>query len=337
MKDRAAFDPEWRVRTYLHERGLERRLLRLTPLTPDASERRYIRASLTGGQSVVLALYPDAIEYDAMPFSSICALLREMAIPVPAVLGHSDVLGVVALEDLGDTTLQAHLEHAQPGERARRYREAVELIVRIQARGAAHATGGAACYALAFDEDKLTWELDFFVQHFLEAYRGASLPSTARQTLSAEWRAIAADLAAESRVLCHRDFHSRNLMVHRDHLHVIDFQDARLGPDTYDLASLLRDAYVDVTDEERASLIHLFLEGTGRQSAEAFAPRFDLMSVQRNLKALGTFGYQATSRGNAAYVPYMSRTLTYLRTPLHERERFSRLRNLLSSILPELL
>ncbi len=336
MRPQREIDLEWRVRAYLHERGLERRLLRLVPLTPDASDRRYVRAVLTGSQSVVLAVYPDAIEYGAMPFTSVCGLLREMGVPVPVVLGHSDTLGVVALEDLGDVTLQTDLEHASPEERASRYLEAVELVVRIQQQGAGHAAGGAVCYTLAFDEEKLTWELDFFRQHFLEAYRAVTLSAAGQATLKAEWKAIASDLASEPRVLCHRDFHSRNLMVHAGHLHVIDFQDARLGPDTYDLASLLRDSYVDVSEEERAPLIALYLERTGNRPLDAFLPRFDLMSVQRNLKALGTFGYQATARGNGSYVPYMSRTLAYVRAPLHQHARFSRLRELLAGYLPEL-
>jgi aminoglycoside/choline kinase family phosphotransferase len=336
MADRADIEPEWRVRAYLHERGLERRLIRLTPLTPDASDRRYVRATLTGGQTVVLAVYPEAIEYDAMPFSGICSLLREMTVPVPAVLGHSDILGIVALEDLGDLTLQAHLERAQTGERERRYKEAIDLIVRLQQRGAQHSESGRVCYELAFDVEKLTWELDFFVQHFLEGYRGARLTPAERQALSEEWHAIAGELASEPRVLCHRDFHSRNLMLHAGQLHVIDFQDARLGPDTYDLASLLRDAYVDVTEEERASLVAYFLELADKGPIDRFVARFDLMSVQRNLKALGTFGYQATVRGNAAYVPYMTRTLAYARSPLRHYSRFARLRETLSTHVPEL-
>src|SRR6185295_6505679 len=105
-------------------------------------------------------------------------------------------------------------------------------------------------------------------------------------------------LAAEPRVLCHRDYHSRNLMVRGRELYIIDFQDARQGPDTYDLVSLLRDSYVDLADGVVNDLIAYFLAITQRPPGPAgeFRRRFDLMALQRNLKALGTFGFQTMSR-----------------------------------------
>ena len=117
-----------------------------------------------------------------------------------------------------------------------------------------------------------------------------------RAALDAEWRSIVAELAAEPRVLCHRDYHSRNLMMRDGSLYIIDFQDARMGPDTYDLVSLLRDSYVDIGDRELDELIAYFLalkaRTPGDTDAQEFRRRFDLMALQRNLKALGTFGYQ---------------------------------------------
>src|SRR6185436_15539335 len=104
-------------------------------------------------------------------------------------------------------------------------------------------------FGIAFDRDKLMWELNFFVKHFLEAYRGLDVSAAARSALDAEWTSITTELAGEPRVLCHRDYHSRNLMVHAGRLYMIDFQDARMGPDTYDLASLLRDSYVDLSED----------------------------------------------------------------------------------------
>ena len=113
-------------------------------------------------------------------------------------------------------------------------------------------------------------------------------------------------------------------MLHDGRLYLIDFQDARLGPDTYDLVSLLRDSYVDLNDLEVDDLIAYFLalkKTTPAQSAE-FRRRFDLMALQRNLKALGTFGYQTTTRGNTVYIQYIPRTLRYVRTNLLKYERF---------------
>ncbi len=169
-------------------------------------------------------------------------------------------------------------------------------------------------YGIAFDVEKLTWEMNFFLKHFLEAYCRATLTPSIRTALSAELGAVVRDLAAMPRVLCHRDYHSRNLMLTAGRLHVIDFQDARLGPDTYDLASLVRDSYVDLPDQTFQALLDHYLAVTGRPGdAEAFRERFDLMSLQRNLKALGTFGYQTTARGNPVYVQYIPRTMRYAR------------------------
>jgi aminoglycoside/choline kinase family phosphotransferase len=138
-------------------------------------------------------------------------------------------------------------------------------------------------------------------------------------------------------VLCHRDYHSRNLMLRGDHLVIIDFQDARLGPDTYDLVSLLRDSYVDLPWATVDDLIAYFLALQGRSAdREEFRRRFDLMALQRNMKALGTFGYQTVARGNPVYIQYMPRTLNYVRENLHRYPRFERLGGLLAEHIPEL-
>ena len=121
-------------------------------------------------------------------------------------------------------------------------------------------------------------------------------------------------------MLCHRDYHSRNLMLHDGSLYIIDFQDARMGPDTYDLASLLRDSYVDLTAQQVDELIAYFLALTAaaaaRRTTAEFRRRFDLMALQRNLKALGTFGYMTTSRNNTVYIQYIPRTLAYVQANL---------------------
>src|SRR5436190_13969752 len=155
---------------------------------------------------------------------------------------------------------------------------------------------------MAFDVEKLTWELEYFVRHFVEGYRGIVLPASQRAVLAEEWSAVVEELASEVRVLCHRDYHSRNLMLHDGSLYIIDFQDARLGPDTYDLVSLLRDSYVDIGDRDLDELVAYFLALKGGHDEQEFRRRFDLMALQRNLKALGTFGYQTAVRRNPVYI-----------------------------------
>src|SRR5712692_7575329 len=326
-----------RIGRYLRESGLADRHARVVPLTGDASDRKYFRIIPAEGASIVLALHAGPIEFATLPFAHVAGLLQQVPLPVPLVLDHSDALGIIALQDLGDVTLQAHLGAATPAEHAALYRQAVALIELLQRRGAELASDEHLPFRMAFDVEKLTWELDFFVRHFVEGYRAVALSSAARAALGEEWTAIVGELAAEPRVLCHRDYHSRNLMLHQDSLYIIDFQDARMGPDTYDLVSLLRDSYVDITGAQTDDLIAFFLALKGGvQDDQEFRRRFDLMALQRNLKALGTFGYQTAVRRNPVYIQYIPRTLRYARVNLEKYPRFTRLRELLAEHIEEL-
>jgi aminoglycoside/choline kinase family phosphotransferase len=325
-----------RIVQYLRDSRLAPSGARVVPLTGDASDRKYFRAIPPDGPSFVLALHSGPIEFDSLPFANVAVLLRQIPLPVPAVLDHSDALGILALEDLGDVTLQAHLGAASPAEHAALYRQAVAFLELLQRRGAQLASDEHLPYRMAFDVEKLTWELEYFVRHFIEGYRGVALSPAERGELAAEWSPIVDELASEPRVLCHRDYHSRNLMLHDGSLYIIDFQDARLGPDTYDLVSLLRDSYVDITDDQLDDLIAYFLALKRIKPADEFRRRFDLMALQRNLKALGTFGYQTAVRRNPVYIQYIPRTLKYARTNLERYSRFARLRELLAEHIEEL-
>jgi N-acetylmuramate 1-kinase len=332
-----AQDP--RIDQFLLDTGIDADA-RILPLTGDASDRRYFRVLVRSEASQVLALHTGPIEFETLPFVNVARLLSEMPVPVPRILAHSNRLGIIALQDLGDVTLQAHLGAASPAEHAALYRQAVSFIDVLQRRGHELESPQYLPYSVAFDVEKLTWELQFFTKHFLEGYRGAALTDASRDALTAEYATIAGELASEPRVLCHRDYHSRNLMLHEGSLYIIDFQDARMGPDTYDLVSLLRDSYVDFTEQQVEELIAFFLAlhgtYTGPVDGDEFRARFDLMALQRNLKALGTFGYQTLTRGNTVYIQYIPRTLNYVRANLSKYPRFQRLRDLLAEHVEEL-
>ncbi len=325
-----------RVLCYMERSPLFGPQARAIPLTGDASDRRYFRVLEADKPSTVLALHSAPFDFDTLPFVNVARLFAEATLPIPAIQDHADDLGVLALDDLGDVTLQAHLGVAAL-EHRRLYREAVSYIEVLQRRGRELASDRYIPYTLAFDVEKLQWEMDFFLKHFLEGYRGVTLTPAEREAIRDELRPIVEELAAEPRVLCHRDYHSRNLMLNRGRLFIIDFQDARLGPDTYDLVSLLRDSYVDFTEEAVADLIAYFLAllGQGASYEADFERRFDLMSVQRNLKALGTFGYQTAVRQNPVYIQYIPRTLRYVQRNLKRYPRFARLRELLARHVEE--
>jgi len=324
-----------KISGYLDRHGVQ--ASRIVPLTGDASDRRYFRVLSKDGDPFVLAVHAAPFDYAALPFVNTAELFAAMPVPVPRILGHAADLGVLALEDLGDVTLQAHVGAAPAAQHAALYRQAVAFIDVFQRRGRELAAPAYLPYGIAFDRDKLTWELDFFLKHFLEAYRGILFATREREALRAECARIIDELAEEPRVLCHRDYHSRNLMWRDGRLCIIDFQDARLGPDTYDLASLLRDSYVDLPEQVVDELIAYFLALQGRSvEAVEFRRRFDLMALQRNLKALGTFGYQTTSRRNPVYIQYIPRTLKYVRENLQKYPRFASLAALLARHVEEL-
>jgi len=329
-------DVRERIDRYLRDSRLADAAARVVPLTGDASDRKYFRVIPSDGPSIVLALHAGSIEFETLPFANVAGLLLQVPLPVPAVLDHSNPLGIIVLQDLGDVTLQAHLGAAPPTEHAALYRQAVAFVEMLQRRGAELHSDAYLPYRMAFDVEKLTWELEYFVRHFVQGYRGVELPSADRAALAQEFAAIVEELAGEPRVLCHRDYHSRNLMLHDGSLYIIDFQDARLGPDTYDLVSLLRDSYVDIGERQLDDLIAYFLALKSVADEHEFRRRFDLMALQRNLKALGTFGYQTSVRRNPVYIQYMPRTLKYAATNLEKYSRFARLRELLAAHIEEL-
>ncbi len=324
-----------RVRQYLQRAGLPPDTA-TTALAGDASTRRYVRVSEPTRGSRMLLVHAAPIDLETLPFLNVVDLLEQMHVRVPAIVGSEPDLGILVIEDLGDVTLQDYLQDASDDDRTRRYVEAVALIGRMQQGARDLASSRYLPFGLAFDVEKLSWELDFFLEHFLVRHRSVALPADRRSALGDEFAQLATELAAEPRVFCHRDYHSRNLMWYRGALCVIDFQDARMGPDTYDLVSLLRDSYVDHGREFVEQMIDAFLAVLPNSRRRDFGRRFDVMSVQRHLKALGTFGYQAAVAGTTRYQGDVPRTLGYLRDVFDRHSRFDRLRALLAPSVPEL-
>jgi len=170
-----------RITQFLRQSGLATERARVVPLTGDASDRRYFRIIPADGPPFVLALHASTIDFAALPFANVSTLLQEVPLPVPVILGHSDELGIVALQDLGDVTLQAHLGAAPLTEHIALYRQAVAFIEPLQRRGADLESSRFIPYSIAFDVEKLAWELNFFLKHFVEGYRGSrSTPSRRR-------------------------------------------------------------------------------------------------------------------------------------------------------------
>jgi aminoglycoside/choline kinase family phosphotransferase len=307
----------------------------LVELAGDASDRRYVRFRTPNAETRLLLVHREPFDAERLPFINVAQLFGEIPVAVPAILGVAGDLGILELEDLGDTTLESRLLVSDRDTRRAHYRRAAELIALIQERGRVLASSRFVPYGLAFDREKLGEELDFFVEHFVIGHRKTTLTDDEREELANELQRLTVTLAAEPRVLCHRDFHSRNLMLRHDELYVIDFQDARLGPDTYDLVSLLRDAYVDVDEALADDALGHYFDALGLSEPPDFRTRYDRMAIQRHLKALGTFGYQAETMGTTRYADAVPRTLTYLRQVLGRNDDAERLHVLLARHIPE--
>jgi aminoglycoside/choline kinase family phosphotransferase len=288
----------------------------LTEVAGDASTRRFFRAR-SGGLSAILMVHGTPLGEDAPLFSN-HRILSTIGAPVPAILGRECALGLVLVEDFGDVTLQRHLEAGGRPDAAGLYGQACDIVGLLR-RGTGAVLPGdfAACNAL--DRERFLFELDHFERFFVRAYRGLTPGGAAQARLRVFYEDIASACDRLPKVYCHRDFQSRNLMVLGGRLRVIDFQDARMGPYTYDAASLLRDSSLDLpedlVDAMRDRLLPAIAAPFGI-GPEEFRADFDLMALQRNIKDLGTFGYMATARGRRDYLDYVPRTIASIRRTL---------------------
>jgi hypothetical protein len=305
------------------------------PLTGDASTRQYFRLTLLAGQTYVVAHYPESIDPLNHPFCQTTRLLQAAGVPVPQIIDVDGINRLMLQDDLGDLRLQDWLPTANEEEHRQAYQEAIDLVLQIQAATPLAAEMNCVAAHLAFDEEKLGWELRFFYTNFFEKYLNCQPDSTLKAALFDEFTAIAQELASAHRVLCHRDFHSRNLMMHQGRQYVIDHQDARMGPVSYDLASLLGDPYVDLSDQFVQEMYDYFIEHRSRHnpntpnpswSAE-FEKEYRLMAVQRLLKATGTYSYQMAVMSNDVYLPYIPRALRGAMSAMQRLGRFTAIRS----------
>jgi len=326
------------------------------PLSGDASNRRYFRLELAGGPPHTLVLMqlssPEAFKQSEeavsggappvteLPFVNILAHLTKAGAPVPALHYYDQTAGLLYLEDLGDVTLAAATENAAGSETPALYRQAIDILVRLHLNATFPADPSCLAFGRAFDVPLLMWEFDHFIEYGIEKRAGKALPEGDRQLIRAEMRKLAEVIAGQPRVFTHRDYHSRNLMVQDERIRVIDFQDALMGPASYDLASLLRDSYLSLDEELVDELVVRYLEERAKAGAPldrvAFMRLFDMTSIQRNLKAAGRFVYILLEKNNDRYLPYIPRTLGYVKRNFERYRNLHPLRKALARYVPEL-
>jgi aminoglycoside/choline kinase family phosphotransferase len=301
---------------------------RVERLTGDASVRDYFRVH-TGTKTWILCIDANfiGIPLKEYPFHIVHRLFTGRKIPVPTVYFTDEKNGLLLLEDGGDEHLQDVYRTMNRDEIVDIFRELIDIMIRIQfTRG----DTGSIPFSLSFDVDKLMFEFDFFIEHTLLNYFQSKITERDLKTLRAEFVKISKILnQPECFVLNHRDYHSRNVLLPKGRPFIIDFQDARMGLPQYDAVSLLRDEYL-VLEEDVVQILKDFHFEKLREmdyhkmSREEYEFFFDIMGFQRNVKALGTFGFQITSCRNKVYEPYITPGLNYLADYIHRRDELKK-------------
>jgi N-acetylmuramate 1-kinase len=257
---------------------------------------------------------------DVGPYLEIAGMLGRIGVHAPRVLHINRADGFLLLTDLGSTTYLEALSEASTDGRSDAscidalYEDAIVALLRIQARG-----GEFAPQLPPYDAKLLRAEVGLFPEWFLGRHLGIALDSARVSALAQAFDLLVESALAQPRVFVHRDYHSRNLMLCRgDNPGILDFQDAVHGPLTYDLVSLLRDCYLAWPQErvERwAERFHrgLLEAGVARVGdPQRFLRWFDLMGVQRHLKAIGIFARLWHRDGKSGYLADIPRTLGYV-------------------------
>jgi hypothetical protein len=304
----------------------------VVPLAGDASSRRYYRVFLKAADapSSIIAMelpagagLPLSSEELAifkqqpreLPFLNVHRLLSHIGVKVPAIYGHWQDEHMLLLEDLGDTALWDRVQGLADQDVLNWYQKAIDELLIIHTRGTRSRDNSCVAFQQRFDAKLYLWEFEHFIEWGLEKRPGAKISAAAIAALRKTFAEIAAILERRSDCLSHRDYHSWNLMIHDDAVHVIDFQDALLAPAQYDLASLLNDRVTDTVVrpllEER--LVHYYIDKRraidgGAIDGGEFFEIYRLSAIQRDLKVIGRFYYLDLVKGKSGYKKFIPPT-----------------------------
>lgn len=310
-----------------HEQGLSPSEGSLALIAGDASDRKFYRLQSAGLNAICMKFPKWNGGYGGDPLSwlGMHSALIGIGIPVPQVLCVDEQNACIWTEDFGDQFLNHWLGNQTLDENnpdcrptLSLYKEALELLVQTQ-YPRRHILSHPA-QDRAFDFEKLMFEMNFFITHFVKGWLGLPLTDNDPRdhNMLKELESLCTLLHGSERVLCHRDYHVRNVMVVGGHVKWIDFQDARMGPHTYDVVSLVRDSYTRITPATRVSLLKFYCtklneararSGRPALNMESLSHEASLMGLQRNIKALGSFGYLATQKQKTGYLKYVGSTI----------------------------
>jgi N-acetylmuramate 1-kinase len=286
------------------------------PASADASFRRYLRieAGPGGGSLIVMDAPPD--KEDGRPFVKVALLMAQAGLRVPRVLEWDEALGFMLLDDLGTRTMIEAIDPQNAAANQALYLQAIDALVAWQA---ASRPGVLPEYDAAL----LTRELALFPDWYLERHRGVRPQGRMRETLDGTFKLIVQRNLAAPRVYVHRDFMPRNLMMPggegETRLGVLDFQDAVYGPVTYDIASLMRDAFLSWDEEFVLDITVRYWQRALRAGLPVdrdfgeFYRAVEWMGLQRHLKVAGIFARLTLRDGKPRYLADAPRFIAYIR------------------------
>ncbi len=353
-------DRERVIKTIRQQLQIPATSIGLTRLPGDASNRVYYRVSLKSTpqhrpQSFILmqladpegfkqseeAVSTSEVPITELPFVNVHAHLRASNLPVPRLHYYDRTAGLLYLEDLGDVRLEHVVRDADQHVIHTLYAQAIDILIAMHTNASRQDQTTQPCIAFGrvFDVPLLMWEFDHFLEYGIVARNGRVMCSNDFVPLREEFQKIAELIASQHRVFTHRDYHSRNLMVHGNKIGLLDFQDALMGPAAYDLASLLRDAYIQLDEELVEEFIMRYINGMPKGfigDVSDFRRIFDFTSIQRNLKAAGRFVYIDRVKHNPKFLSDIPRTLGYVRTNLQKYPELKTLHTHLAPYVPEL-
>lgn len=306
-------------------------------LTGDASTRKYYRIWTSTTSYVACLDNPTVDPSDEPNFLKLQRVLHSEQVRVPLILDKELGTGYILEEDLGDVTfLKEIAQISNKEEEYGFYKKAIDLMAAIHKVD----TGkykNEAFTSLSFDTEKLFAEMEFTKKYFLKMYLALDVTTPGVEALYKKLYDMCYMLSSEPRVLVHRDYHSRNIMIKNGEQIVIDFQDARMGTPLYDLVSLLEDCYYQLDSKNKAELIHYyfstyFQKFDSTKSFDQFMYVYDMMAIQRVFKAIGSFAYIYADRKDLRYVKYIGHAFEKVRALMLSHEEFSKERKILSSL-----
>ena len=307
--------------------------LKIEPLAGDASLRSFYRLFLKDGTTVIKMLTPAEQCEDHEKYLQILKFFQANSLPVPGLLEADERELAIYLEDLGDKDYYQIHSEIDAEARFKWYREFIGVIARIGAlkndfKNDIHLNIEILGY------DRLLWELNYFLEQYL-IFRNIILSDSDLKRIRSWFESLASRISRFPTTLCHRDFHSKNIMIRNNSPYLVDFQDTRIGPYNYDLASLIWDSYVSLDENlinEMQDYYYNHLELLEiRINSEDYRIQNRLTALQRNIKAIGTFASQS-NKGNRNYIHFIQPTWE----KVFQHLRFINKDNLTESILSKL-